>query len=126
MRWEVALYERSLCVAGLGANAAAALRTFSRQIHGGLFNLEAGDGGAEYASGAFRARFHYYKPESLLISVTQQGDVFSFKNNEVAAEAKMFLQTEPALLDRFVAALSGLDAPDAPEARLECIHIRAL
>jgi hypothetical protein len=60
-----------------GATAAAALRTFGRQIHGGLFDLVAGDGGPEYASGSFRARFHYYKPNQLLISTIQQGDFFS-------------------------------------------------
>ena len=37
-----------------GATAAAALRTLGGQIHGGLFDLEAGDGGPEYASGSFR------------------------------------------------------------------------
>src|SRR5689334_11900503 len=79
-------------------NAATALRTFGRQIHGGLFNLEAGEGGREYASGAFRARFHYYKPTHLLISTWQQGEFLSFKGNEVAAEATMFLRTEPGLL----------------------------
>ena len=40
-----------------GAAAAAALRRFGSQIHGGLFDLEAGDGGPECASGSFRARF---------------------------------------------------------------------
>ena len=58
-----------------GATAAAALRTFGSQIHGGLFDLEAGEG-LEYASGSFRARFHYYKPNQLLISTIQQGDFF--------------------------------------------------
>src|SRR5688500_6269968 len=71
-----------------GAVAATALRAFARQVHGGLFNLEAGDGGPEYASGAFRARFHYYNPNQLLISTQQQGEYFSFKGGEVAPTAK--------------------------------------
>jgi hypothetical protein len=33
-----------------GAAAAAALRTFGEQIHGGLFDLEAGKEGLEYAT----------------------------------------------------------------------------
>jgi hypothetical protein len=33
-----------------GAAAAAALRTFGEQIHGGLFDLEAGKEGLEYAA----------------------------------------------------------------------------
>ena len=108
-----------------GATAAAALRVFGRQIHGGLFNLEAGQGGPEYASGSFRARFHYYKPNQLLISTSQQGDFFPFKHGEVASEAKMFLRTEPGLLDRFIATLPRLDASDGEQAALECIPLSA-
>src|SRR5689334_14991597 len=92
-----------------GTTSAAALGAFSRQIHGGLFNLETGEGGPEYASGAFRARFHWYKPNQLLISTRQQGDFFTFKRSEAAPEATMFLRTEAALLDRFIVALPALD-----------------
>jgi hypothetical protein len=106
-----------------GAGAAAALRTFGRQIHGGLYTLEAGSGGPEYASGAFRARFHFFKPNELVIATSQQGDFFTFKRSEVAPEAKMFLRTEPNLLDRFVARLPTLDASDGGEAVLECIPL---
>lgn len=122
---------RSLFISGAyaqfdwGSSSAQALRTFSGQVHGGLFNLEAGDGGPEYASGAFRARFHYFKPTELLISVTQQGDYFTFKNSKVAPEARMFLRTEPGLLDRFIDALPTLDASDGAEAILECIPLDA-
>jgi hypothetical protein len=108
-----------------GAVAANALRTFARQVHGGLFNLEAGEGGPEYASGAFTARFHYHKPTLLLISTQQQGDFFSFKGSEVAPTAKMFLRTEPALLDRFVASLPALDTSEEGEAILECVALTA-
>ena len=107
-----------------GANSAKTLRIFSRQVHGGIFDLEAGTEGPEYASGAFRARFHFYKPTDLLISTMQQGDFFPFKTREVATEAKMFLRTEPALLDRFISALPALDRPDGGEAVLECVSLR--
>jgi hypothetical protein len=106
-----------------GATAAAALRTFAHQIHGGLFNLEAGEEGPEYASGSFRARFHYYKPNQLLISTIQQGDFFSFKGGQVAPTATMFLRTEPALLDRFITALPALDASDGGQTILECVSL---
>ncbi|HSQ30024.1 MAG TPA: hypothetical protein VLN49_09250 [Gemmatimonadaceae bacterium] len=108
-----------------GAKAAADLRTFSGQVHGGLFNLRAGESGPEYAGGCFVARFHYYNPTELLISVKQQGTFRSFKRGEVASEARMFLRTEPALLDRFVAALPALDASDGGNAILECVPLRA-
>ena len=106
-----------------GACAAADLQTFSRHIHGGLFNLHVGEGGPEYAGGAFHARFHYSAPHALMISTWQQGDYFPFKGREVAAKAKMYLQTEPALLDRFVAALPTLDASESGQVLLECIAV---
>ena len=106
-----------------GATAAAALRTFGHQIHGGLFNLSAGEEGPEYASGSFRARFHYYQANQLLISTIQQGDFFNFKGNQVAATATMFLRTEPAFLDRFVTALPAVDASDGGQAILECVSL---
>lgn len=106
-----------------GATAAAALRTFGQQIHGGLFNLEAGEEGPEYASGSLRARFHYYKPNQLLISTIQQGDFFSFKGSQVAPTATMFLRTEPSLLDQFITALLALDASDGGQAVLQCVPL---
>lgn len=107
-----------------GAAAAAALQTFGHQIHGGLFNLEAGEEGPEYASGSFRARFQYYKPNQLLISTIQQGDFFSFKGGQVAPAATMFLKTEPSLLDQFIAALPALDASDGGQAVLQCVPLQ--
>ena len=106
-----------------GAAAAAALRTFGEQIHGGLFDLEAGKEGLEYASGSFRARFHYYKPNQLLISTIQQGNFFGFKGSQVTPTVTMFLRTEPALLDRFVTALPALDGSDGGQAILECVSL---
>ena len=106
-----------------GAKAATALARFSHQIHGGLFNLETGDGGPEYAGGAFRARFHFYKPTTLLISTVQQAEYIRFKDVQVASEAKMFLRTEPALLDRFINALPVLDRANGEEAVLECVSL---
>jgi hypothetical protein len=95
------------------------------QIYGGMFNMEAGEGGPEYASGAFHARFHWYKPDRLLISTRQQGEHFDFKRSEVAPTATMYLRTEPALLDRFIAELLSLDEPEDGRAELECVPLRA-
>ncbi len=106
-----------------GAVTACALRAFGLQIHGGLFDLKAGDEGFEYASGYIRARFHWYKPDQLLISTSQQGAHFPFKGSEAAADARLFLKTEPALLDRFVAALPSLDTQGGGQVTLECIGL---
>lgn len=106
-----------------GTRAATGLGTFSHQVHGGLFNLETGDGGPEYAGGAFRARFHFYKPNLLLISTFQQAAYIRFKDNHVASEARLFLRTEPALLDKFIRALPALDKANGMEALLECVGL---
>jgi len=106
-----------------GTKASTALARFGQQIHGGLFNLETGNGGPEYAGGAFHARFHFYKPTMLLISTVQQAEYFRFKDSKVASEARMFLRTEPALLDRFISALPVLDKANDEEAVLECVAL---
>ena len=106
-----------------GAVTASALDAFGQQIHGGLFDIQAGAEGFEYAGGYIRARFHWYRPHQLLISTWQQEDHFPYKDGKVAAEAKLFLKTEPALLDRFVAALPSLDAKGGGQATLECIPL---
>jgi hypothetical protein len=85
--------------------------------------LEAGKEGVEYGSGSFLARFHYYKPNELLISTIQQADFFRFKDSQVAPTATMFLRTEPSLLDQFIAALPALDASDGGQAILQCVSL---
>jgi hypothetical protein len=90
-----------------GTASARSLKAFGEQIHGGIFDLEAGKDGREYAGGAFRARFHWFRPRALLISTLQQGDFFEFKGAKVSTEATMFLRTELGLLDQFVAADGG-------------------
>ena len=106
-----------------GTASARSLKAFSYQIHGGIFDLEAGKDGPEYAGGAFRARFHWFQPRALLISTMQQGNFFEFKGARVSKEAKMFLRTELGLLDQFVAALPALDRCDGEEAVLQCLSV---
>jgi hypothetical protein len=106
-----------------GTVTAKALHAFGRQVHGGLFDLQAGDEGPEYASGSIRARFHWYKPDQLLISTRQQGSYFPFKGSTTAPEARLFLRTEAALLDRFVASLPALDVRGGETISLECVEL---
>lgn len=107
-----------------GVVTASALREFGKHIHGGLFDMQAGEEGLEYAGGYIRARFHWYRPDQLLISTWQQGSHFPFKGSEAATGASLFLKSEPALLDRFVAALPSLDAQRGGEVTLECVRLR--
>jgi hypothetical protein len=102
---------------------AAGLATFSRQVHGGIYNLGAGDRGPEYARGAFEARFHYYKPTELYISTYQQAEYFDFKKTQVASEATLYLRTEPGLLDEFGKSLKALERNAGSSAILKCISL---
>ena len=58
------------------AETADALERFGRQVHGGLYDLDAGTPGPEFADGATVARFHWYRPTQLFISTQQESDFF--------------------------------------------------
>jgi len=53
----------------------------------------------------------------------QQGDFFEFKQNQVAAEARMLIRTEAGLLDQFLSALPVLDRGDGEEVVLQCLSV---
>lgn len=109
---------------GWFAKSAEALEQFGKQIHGGLFDLEAGGRGPEFADGAFSARFHWHRPNELFVSTLQESDFFEFKGLQVARCARMYVRTEPALLDRFVDELRIASTSEDPAATLECIPLR--
>lgn len=96
------------------------LRIFRKGIHGGIYDLNAGEFGLEYANGAFLARLHFRKPETLFVSTSQQSEFVEFKGNQIASEAKLFLKTEPALLDTFIEELAAMDRGERLDATLEC------
>ena len=97
------------------------LLVFRRHVHGGILDLKAGEFGPEYASGALLARLHYVAPGSLFVSISLQGEFQKYKNTEVASEAKMYLRSEPVLLDRFIEAVSELKVKDGSSVELECV-----
>ena len=99
------------------------LTTFSQQVYGGIYNVRAGEIGPEYAGGAFRARFHYYRPTALLISTFQQSGFFQFKDTRSAVQAKLFLRTEPGLLDQFIGELQALHRDKDGVGVLKCIPL---
>src|SRR3712207_4452202 len=77
------------------SEAAEALDRFGKQVYGGLYDLEAGRPGPEFADGAFLARLHWYRPTELCISTRQESDYFEFKGRQVASMARLFLRTQP-------------------------------
>jgi hypothetical protein len=96
------------------------LSIFRNHIHGGIKDIRFGEFGPEYANGAFHARLHFRAPGKLYVSTQQQSAFASFSTGEVASEAKMYLVSEPVLLDNFIAELGGLANGAREDATLEC------
>ena len=90
---------------------------------GGLCDIKLGGFGQETAYGGFDARFHYANNANgkILITVNMQSDYFDFGIKKVASEAKMYLITEPGLLDNFIHHLSSLENKNE-KIELECVE----
>jgi hypothetical protein len=97
------------------------LHAFKDQIHGGIFNLRFGEFGAEYASGALDARLQCRKQGKILVQISAQSAFERFDEKEVASEAKLYLVSEAALLDRFIDALRAMSEGSSGQAELEAI-----
>jgi len=97
------------------------LEVFRNHLYGELRDVVFGSFGREYANGAFSARLHFPKPSTLYISAYQQSEFFEFKGRQEASECKMYLSTEPVLLDNFIQELKSLDSGMSKVAKLECI-----
>ena len=104
------------------ADLVGGLDRFKGQIHGGVYDLRLGEFGPEYASGAFHARLHFHQPGHgrIFITVHAESDWHDFTVSKVASSATLYLTTEPALFDNFVAELGRLKAGETNEAFLSC------
>ncbi|WP_272971465.1 hypothetical protein [Comamonas terrigena] len=97
------------------------LRIFRDHIHGGIQDIRFGEFGPEYASGAFHARLHFQSPGKLYVSTHQQSEFTQFSLGTVASEAKLYLVSEPVLLDNFIVELGGLANGASKQANLVCV-----
>ena len=96
------------------------LSIFRDHIHGGIYDIMFGNFGHEYANGGFHCRLQFYGVGQLLISTHQQSEFEEFSKIKVASEAKMYLRTEPVLLDNFISELKLLNLEINNEAILDC------
>ena len=103
------------------ADAASVLDRFKDRVHGGLADIRFGEFGCEYANGAFHARFHFARPGRLYITCRLESAFEEFSNNKVASCATLYINSEPALLDRFIGELKAVVACERDEAHLEAI-----
>jgi hypothetical protein len=97
------------------------LNVFRIQILGGKYDIKFGEFGHEYANGGFHARLHFYGVGQVLISTYQQSKFEDFSKTQVASEAKMYLRTEPVLLDNFISELKLINIGISDDATLICI-----
>lgn len=99
----------------------ADLNRFKTHVHGGIYDMAFGSFGPEYAHGAFHARLHFQDRGILFVTVKSQTDFQDFGKKNVASEATMYLRTEPALLDNFIAVLKDMSDGKREDAALERI-----
>lgn len=97
----------------------SALNVFKNHVYGGLFHLQWGQFGPEYAGGVFHARFSFSKPRKLFVPCKMQPEFEESTVNQVAGEATLFIRAEPALLNRFIAELGTLNSDDSDEKEME-------
>ena len=97
------------------------LDRFKSKVNGGIYDLNFGCFGSEYASGAFLARLHFQNSGKINVSLNAQSEFRDFGVKQVASEIKLYFVTEPALLDSFIQELKNLQANKCDEATLEII-----
>jgi len=102
------------------AEIASALDEFKHHIHGGLFELRLGEFGCDYANGGFHARLRW-TPSRLYITCEQESQFVEVGNREVASKATMYLGSQAALFDRFVAELQAMVSGGSDNAHLDAI-----
>ncbi len=97
------------------------LDRFKNKMHGGIYDLNLGCFGSEYASGALSARFHFLDRGKIHVSIHTQSEFKDFGEKNVASEAKLYFVSEPALLDNFIQELKNLKASQSDQAILEIV-----
>jgi len=97
----------------------AGLNAFGDQVYGGIYSIQFGAFGPEYAGGALDARLHFQEPGTIYVTVKAQSGFEGFGIKDVASEATLYFTTEPVSLDNFIAGLRALRAEPEGEARLE-------
>jgi len=101
----------------------ADLDRFKSQVYGGIYDVEFGKFGPEYANGAFQARLRFH-PDGrghLFITVRAESEWHPFSRTEVASSATLYLKSEPGLLDRFISEIRSVANGSHEKAEFECV-----
>jgi hypothetical protein len=94
------------------------LDRFRPKVHGGIYDLEWGGFGPEFASGAVRIRFHFYHNARLCISGLIESEYTEFGLKTIASRGELYFYSEPALLDNFIEELRALSLSSSDAALL--------
>ncbi|MCB9092975.1 MAG: hypothetical protein H6620_10495 [Halobacteriovoraceae bacterium] len=95
------------------------LNDFREQVYGGLYDLNIGGFGREYAQGALSIRFHFKTPGRLYIKVKAESEFDRFHSEEIASKVFLFFTAEISSLDNFVKELTSLSNGNR---ELACLH----
>lgn len=99
----------------------AGLDIFKNHVFGGVYNIEFGGFGPEYANGALQARLHFQENGKIVITVKAQSEYKNFGKKNVASEATLYFVSEPAQLDNFIISLKSLNNGNTHIAQLDGI-----
>jgi hypothetical protein len=100
--------------------AVAGLHRFKDQVRGGIYDITLGQFGPEYGHGGFHARLHFQDGQ-LYLTVRTQAAFHEFGVKQVAAEATLYVRSEPAQLDDFARAIRAISDGQRDDATLECL-----
>lgn len=105
------------------ASVVAGLDDFKLGVFGGIYDVEFGAFGPEYAGGAFRARLHFDNEGrgQLSITVHAESDWYAFNRTHVASRATLYLKSECPLLDEFIEELRQVSLGTLNKATLGCV-----
>jgi len=101
----------------------ADLDRFKFEVHGGIYDMEFGKFGPEYANGALQARLQFH-PDGrghLFITVRAESEWHPFSKTDVASRAILCVKSEAGLLDRFISDLRKVSSGTQDNATFECV-----
>jgi hypothetical protein len=104
----------------------ADINVFKDGVYGGIYDIEFGGFGPEYANGAFHARLHFQDGRKIFITVKAQTEYFDFGKKGVAVknvanEATLYLVSESAFLDEFILELKEFSSSARNDVQLKAI-----
>lgn len=85
-----------------------ALDIFKDHVYGGIYDIEFGTFGPEYANGAFHARLHFQERGKIYISIKAESEYTEFGKKTISSQARLYNIAEPAQLDKFIIRLKSL------------------